>query len=78
MQFRHGLLCAGALVGLLAATSELSAQQVNVRTPFNIVNNSFYEQNSVSWSGHWGGATFQFGNPALANPQFGGYQPGLV
>ena len=76
MQFGHGLLCAGALVGLLAATSELSAQQVNVRTPFNIVNNSFYEQNSVSWSGHWGGATFQFGNPALANPQFGGYQPG--
>jgi len=41
MRFRHGLLCAGALAGLLAATSELSAQQVTVRTPFNTANNSF-------------------------------------
>ena len=78
MRFRHGLLCAGALAGLLAATSELSAQQVTVRTPLNIANNSFYEQNSVSWAGHWGGVTFQFGNPGWPTRSSAVSNPGLA
>ncbi|MGO8688451.1 MAG: hypothetical protein ACLQLG_02370 [Thermoguttaceae bacterium] len=64
------------LVGVCLAGGQLLAQQVGVRTPFTTTNNSFFEQNSVSWSGNWGGVHFQFGTPTLATPTFGSPAPG--
>jgi hypothetical protein len=76
MRFRHLVLGGVAFLGVCWAAADLPAQQATIRTPFNMSNSSFFEQNSIAWSGRWGGATFQFGNPALANPQFGGFQAG--
>jgi hypothetical protein len=57
-------------VGAMQSTG----QQVTINTPFRTLNNSFFEQNGLSWGGNWRGMNFSFGNANLANPQFGGYQ----
>jgi len=67
---------AAVLLIFSMAGGEISAQQATIATPYRNVSNSFYEHNNVSWSGNWGGASFQFGNSSLANPQFGGYKAG--
>ena len=49
------------------------SQQVTVGSPFNTASSGFFEQNGVSWGGHWGGITYNVGNAGLAQPAFGGF-----
>jgi hypothetical protein len=64
------------VVVCLIAGQLSAAPQTTVQSPFNTTSGSFFEQNSVSWSGNWGGVHFQFGSPNLANPTNGGFLPG--
>ena len=34
------------------------AQQVSIGNRFHTLNDSFFENNTISWSGHYGGITF--------------------
>ena len=47
------------------------AQQVTVGRPFHTLHDSFFENNSINWSGNYRGITFSYGGGALARPQFG-------
>lgn len=52
ISFSAKLMSFSSLLGLvcsLMATPELNAQMINVGTPFNSVNNSFYERNGVNF-----------------------------
>jgi hypothetical protein len=69
------VLVVGLVVALLSAASS-SAQQMTLTSPFQNNSSSFFERNAIGWSGNYRGMNFSFGQPALANPQFGGYQPG--
>ena len=60
---------------LCLTASQLPAQQTTVRTPLGTSSSSFFEQNSVNWSGNWGGLLFQFGG-GPATPTFGNFAPG--
>ncbi|NQU24831.1 MAG: hypothetical protein HQ567_26410 [Candidatus Nealsonbacteria bacterium] len=62
----------------MIAVGPAAAQQVTVATPFNSVSDSFFERNGVSWGGNWKGGHFSVfgGNPNIAAPQFGGFDPG--
>ena len=59
----------------LAVVSAASAQQVTIHTPFRTASDSFFEQQSINWSGNWRGITFSNGGGALATPPFGGADP---
>ena len=61
------------LVILLFAVRLGLSQQVTVGSPFNTASSGFFEQNGVSWGGHWGGITYNVGNAGLAQPAFGGF-----
>lgn len=63
-------------VGLAAATlPDAAAQQVTVSTPFQSLNDSFFERTGTNWGFDWGNAFFSFGGPNMALPQFGGFDP---
>jgi len=47
------------------------AQQFTAATPFHTLRDSFFENNSINWSGNYRGITFSYGGGALARPQFG-------
>ena len=51
---------------------KLFAQHATIQTPMVTGSSGFFEQPSVQWSGHWAAPQFQFGNPGLAQPAFGG------
>jgi len=55
--------------------SGASAQQVTTTTPFNSLNDNFFERMGVSFQGNWRGFHFSQGSANLAIPQFGGYDP---
>lgn len=75
MRAPHYILATGGLITLLAAAADTSAQQVTIATPYRQLNNSFFEQNSINWSGNWRGINFSYGGGALAKPQFGHPDP---
>jgi hypothetical protein len=47
------------------------AQQITVGTPYRNLQSSFFENNSINWSGNYRGITFSFGGGVLARPPFG-------
>jgi len=49
----------------------VQAQQATIGTPFRSNRDSFFENNSINWSGNYRGVTFSYGGGALARPQFG-------
>ena len=68
----HTTLAAGVLVTLVAAAVPGQAQQVTIGTPFHSNRDSFFENNSINWSGNYRGINFSYGGGVLARPQFGG------
>jgi len=65
-----------AALGLLwLAASAAPAQQVTVTTPFNSVNDSFFEQFGTHWGFNYKGLNFSFRGPNMAAPQFGMFDP---
>ncbi len=51
------------------------AQQVTVASPFHTARDSFYESNTIGWSGNYKGFNFSFGGAAQSHPAFGGFDP---
>ena len=75
MRIWHTTLTAGVLVTLVAVAVPGQAQQVTVGTRFHTMSDSFFEANSINWSGNYRGITFSFGAPGLNKPQFGSPDP---
>ena len=71
MRTWHTTLAAGVLVTLVAVVASSQAQQVTVGAPFHNLSDSFFENNTVGWSGHYRGINFSYGSAPLALPQFG-------
>ncbi len=61
----------------MVAIGPAVAQQVTVGTPFNSVSDGFFERIGSSWGGNFKGGHFSVfgGNPNIAAPQFGGFDP---
>ena len=59
-------------IGIFHAAAA-SAQQVTVGNRFTTAHDSFFENNSISWSGNYRGVNFSFGAPGLSQPAFGGF-----
>ena len=76
MRSMHVILVLVLLGAVWFAAAEVPAQQVTIGTPFNTLNDSFFERTGVSWSGNWKGLNFSFGGGDLAVPPFGNYKPG--
>ncbi len=77
-------LAAGVLVTLVAVAVPSQGQQVTIGTPYHNLQDSFFENSNISWSGHLNfqdnspnhmypnqGIAFSYGGGALALPQFG-------
>ena len=62
---------------LLFYGADAGAQQVTVGTPFHSLNDSFFENMGSSWGLQGRNWNFSFGggNPNMAAPQFGGFDP---
>jgi hypothetical protein len=75
MHTRLTILLSGIVLTLIGVSPIASAQQMTIRTPYRNASDSFFEQNSISWSGNWKGITFSYGGGALNVPQFGGALP---
>ena len=67
----HTTLAAEVLAALVAAAAPGQAQQFTAATPFHTLHDSFFENNSINWSGNYRGITFSYGGGALARPPFG-------
>jgi len=76
MRTWHTTLTAWVLVTLVVAAIPGQAQQVTVGNRFHTLSDSFFENNSINWNGHYRGITFSFGGPGLSTPQFGSPQTG--
>ena len=74
MRIRHVIVTAVVLAALAAAVPA-QAQQVTVGNRFHTLSDSFFENNSINWSGNYRGVTFSFGGANLTKPQFGGADP---
>ncbi len=89
MRTRHTTLTAGIIVTLMAVAIPSLAQQVTIGNRFHTLSDSFFENNTISWTGHYNfvdnssnhafqgqGITFSFGGSALlSKPQFGSPDP---
>ena len=76
MRTWHTTLTAGVIVTLVAVAIPSRAQQVTVGTRFHTLQDQFFENNTVSWSGNYRGISFSFnGAAALSKPQFGSPDP---
>jgi len=71
MRTWHSTVAAGVLVTLLVIAVPGKAQQFTAATPFRTLRDSFFENNSINWSGNYRGITFSYGGGVLARPQFG-------
>ncbi len=76
MRTVHRTLPVLAAVVLFFGVSTVWAQQATVRTPFNSLNNSFFENIGTNWSLQGPGWNASFGTPSMAQPQFGGFNAG--
>ncbi len=59
----------------LLVPNATTAQQVTVGTPFHGASDSFFEHIGTNWGFNFKGVGVQFGNPNMAAPQFGGFDP---
>jgi hypothetical protein len=75
MRVQQTILLPAMAAILIGVSAPGWAQQVTIRTPYRTASDSFFENNSISWSGNWRGINFSYGGGALAAPPFGGYQP---
>ena len=65
-----------ALLGLLLFAFPASSQQVTVSTPYQSLNDSFFENMGTSWGLSGPNWNFSFGgSPMQAAPHFGGFDP---
>jgi hypothetical protein len=55
----------------VSAAASTQAQQVTIQTPYRNMQDSFFENSSINWSGNYRGVTFSYGGGALALPPFG-------
>jgi hypothetical protein len=62
-------------VFLFFPATTLFSQQIVVGTPFNSLNDGYYEQYGVAWGLNWRGGHARFGMPNPAIPPFGKYDP---
>jgi hypothetical protein len=76
MRLVYRILPVLAAVGLSWVVSTASAQQMTVGTPFHSLNNNWFENIGSNWSLQGQGWTASFGMPSMAQPQFGGFNPG--
>lgn len=73
----HATRLLGCLL-LLAAANVCAAQQVKISTPFQQLNNSFFEAYNINWAYNGqnpDGSGFFFNGPGPAPPPFGNYDP---
>jgi len=65
------------LACLLCYAADAPAQQVTVSTPYHALSDSFFENMGTSWGLQGRNWNFSFGggNPNMAAPQFGGFDP---
>ena len=75
MRIWHTTLAAGVLMTLAVGAVPGRAQQVTIGTPFHTLSDSFFENNTIGWSGHYRGINFSFGGAAQSRPQFGSPDP---
>ena len=66
----------GAALLLWLTPTPLAAQQMTIGTPFRTVQEGFFEQIGVQWALQGRNWFAQFGGADLAQPAFGGFQPG--
>ena len=59
---------------LFPATS-LFSQQIAIGTPFNSINDGYYERYGIGWGLNWRGGYASFGLPNQAIPPFGKFDP---
>ena len=71
MRTWHTTLAAGVLATLVAGAVPSQAQQVTVGNRFHTLSDSFFENNTIGFSGNYRGITFSVGDPGLSKPQFG-------
>ncbi len=84
MRTWHSTLAAWVLITLVAVAVPCRAQQVTIGVPYHNLQDSFFENSNISWSGHLNfqdnspnhmypnqGIAFSYGGGALALPQFG-------
>jgi len=70
------VLSAGFVMTLAAGATNCLGQQMTIGNPFNTASNNFFERFGVNWSGNWRGMSFAYGGDSIAQPAFGGFQPG--
>jgi hypothetical protein len=59
---------------LFPATS-LFSQQIAAGTPFNSINDGYYERYGIGWGLNWRGGYANFGLPNQAIPPYGKFDP---
>jgi hypothetical protein len=64
-----------ALLFSLFSALPLYSQQITVGTPFNSLNEGYYERYGVAWGLNWRGGFARFGMPSGAIPPFGHFDP---
>ncbi len=64
-----------ALGLILCGSTDLSAQQVTVATPFHGISDSFFEHTGVNWAFNYKGLRGSFGRPNMAAAGFGNFDP---
>jgi len=65
------------VVGILALGAvDAPAQQTTISTPMHSVSDSFFETMGASWSMRFPNGFASIGDPSLASPQFGNFNPG--
>ena len=62
-------------LSLLFSANSLFSQQIGVGTPFNSINNGYYERYGVAWQMNWRGSFANFGVPGQPIPPFGNFDP---
>jgi hypothetical protein len=71
MRAWYTTLVAAVIAALVAVAVPGHGQQITTATPFRSMRDSFFENNSINWSGNYRGINFSFGAPGQTTPQFG-------
>ncbi|MCC6126057.1 MAG: hypothetical protein IT426_13925 [Pirellulales bacterium] len=64
-----------ALLFSLLSALPLYSQQITVGTPFNSLNEGYYQRYGIAWGLNWPGGFARFGMPNHAVPPFGHFDP---
>ena len=76
MRTWHTTLASGAFIALVAGAVSSQAQQVTIGTPFHTLQDHFYENNRIGFSGNYRGFNFSVNSAELTRPAFGNPQEG--